>query len=122
MRVLIIDDEAMIRQLAERILRRAGHEPVSVATGHEAIATFENSPDQFDAVILDLTLEDMSGHDCLEKLDQIRHSTSFIISTGKAVSHDDFPVEYHDRIQILLKPYKAAELVEVLIRATQSTN
>lgn len=122
MRVLIVDDEAMIRQLAERILTRAGHETVTVASGAEAIQTFQNKSDEFDAVVLDLTLDDMTGEDCLEKLSQIRSSTKFVISTGKAVSRDDFPTRYHSQIDILLKPYKANELVDIISRVTGSTN
>lgn len=122
MRVLIVDDEMMIRQLAERILRRAGHEPVSVSTGGEAIATMERAPGHFDVVILDLTLGDMSGRDCLDRLDKLCDDTPFIISTGNPVSREDFPADYQNHVDVLLKPYKAADLIDMVQRVCSTSN
>ena len=122
MRVLIVDDEQMIRQLAERILSRAGHETVSVSTGREAIDTFGSAPDSFGAVILDLTLDDMGGRECLEQLDAVRRAVPVIISTGHPVSHEDFPDRFREQISILLKPYKASELVALISEVAGSSN
>ncbi|MCP4575288.1 MAG: response regulator [Deltaproteobacteria bacterium] len=63
-----MDDEEMLRQLAEHMLNRLGYDAVVVKDGNEAIQQYERgmaSGDPFDAVILDLTVKGgMGGARC----------------------------------------------------------
>ena len=63
-RILIIDDEAAIRQTLTRILRRAGFEVTSAESGNEALDYLRKQ--EFDLVYLDIRMPDMSGLEALE--------------------------------------------------------
>jgi DNA-binding response OmpR family regulator len=61
MDVLVVEDDAMVRQLLERELRAKGHVPTAVGTGAAAVTLLDEH--RYDALILDLTLPDMDGID-----------------------------------------------------------
>ena len=71
-KVLLMDDEEMIRDLAGRLLNRIGYDPVLAKNGGESIEEYKramNSGKPFDAVILDLTVkEGMGGNEALKQI------------------------------------------------------
>jgi len=65
-RILVVDDETQIHRFLTPALRAAGFEPLSAATGAEALRlAAAQAPD---AVLLDLGLPDMDGHEVLRRL------------------------------------------------------
>ena len=64
--ILIIDDEASLRQTMARILLRAGFEVTTVATGSESFTVLNEHP--FDLIYLDIRLPDMNGLEILKTI------------------------------------------------------
>ena len=64
--ILIIDDEASLRQTLARILQRAGFEVTTSANGKEGLALL--SQHAFDLVYLDIRMPDMNGLDALKTI------------------------------------------------------
>ena len=62
-RILVIDDEASVRDLLLRVLANAGHEVTAVETGEAALMKLAKQP--FDLLIVDKNLPGMSGLDVL---------------------------------------------------------
>lgn len=62
-RILIIDDEAVVRDLLVRVLGDAGHEVAAVETGEAALMMLASQP--FDLLIVDKNLPGMSGLEVL---------------------------------------------------------
>ena len=62
--ILIVDDEASLRQTLARILQRAGYEVTTTASGNEALVLLAQH--SFDLVYLDIRMPDMSGLDVLK--------------------------------------------------------
>ena len=67
MRVLVVDDSEMVRDVLIAMIRRLGHEPVPVPNGTEALAA-----EGFDAALVDHELPDMSGLDVARQLRERR--------------------------------------------------
>jgi two-component system OmpR family response regulator len=65
-RILIVDDEEVIRALLREMLRDAGYETIETGQGKEALALV--SSELPDLVVLDLMLPDIGGWDVLERL------------------------------------------------------
>lgn len=65
-RVLVVDDDGMIRRLVERVLQREGFEVETARDGVEAIAKLEVG--EFDGLVLDLMMPSISGFKLLEIL------------------------------------------------------
>ncbi len=64
MRILIIEDELLIRKSLKILLEKRGHEVESTAYGKEAIELLRNQ--KYDRVLIDLMLQDLNGFDIIE--------------------------------------------------------
>jgi two-component system, NtrC family, response regulator PilR len=81
-RILVVDDEASLRQMMEVLLRRAGHE-VAVASGvREAADILRTAPTPYDMVITDLMMADGTGLDVIDHARAITSDTQVIVVTA----------------------------------------
>jgi CheY-like chemotaxis protein len=80
--VLVVDDEETVRSVASRSLVAFGFEVVVAASGREAIATFREDPARFCAVLLDLTMPEMSGAETFAELRQLNPSVKVVLMSG----------------------------------------
>lgn len=117
MKILIVDDEEIILQLAEKILIRAGHEVLLFESGEQALEVYRQSSDSIDLVLLDLRLQDMSGYHVLEGMREINPSLSCIFSSGNCPDIEKIPENLKPGTLILEKPYRASALVDIVMQA-----
>ena len=117
-RVLIMDDEEAVREVAEGILNSIGCEIALAQDGTEALELYLKAREAgrpFDVVILDLTVSGgMGGMETIKKLVEIDKDVKAIVSTG--YSNDPVMAEYrkYGFSGALSKPYKMQEFNEVL--------
>jgi CheY-like chemotaxis protein len=117
-KILIMDDEELIRDLAGQILMVAGYDVVPAKDGTEAIAIFENalrSGEPFAAVIMDLTIPGgMGGKETIRRLLRIDPQVKAIVSSG--YSNDPVMAEFafYGFSGVLEKPYNAEDLSKTL--------
>jgi PAS domain S-box-containing protein len=117
-RVLIMDDEGIIRNAAGRALVRIGYEVEYAKDGAEAIELYTRAKDEnrpFDVVIMDLTVPGgMGGKEAIEKLISIDPDVRAIVSSG--YSNDSVMSEYrrYGFKGVLSKPYSIGELTDTL--------
>ena len=112
-RVLLVDDEPLIRRTAGRLLRMLGCTVDEASTGLEAVARVTAKPDQFDVVLMDLTMPEMGGYEATRRIAVIAPGLPVVISSG--YSADDDPGPLPDGVRSLSKPYSARTL-EALLR------
>ena len=114
--VLVVDDEASVRELCERTLRRMGYRTLAAADGVEALRLFEGRSEEIGAVILDLTMPNMDGVSTFSALRRIRADVRVILSSGYS-EHETlrrFPQE--GPAGFIQKPYELARLRDALER------
>jgi PAS domain S-box-containing protein len=117
-RVLVVDDEAPIRLLLERMLTKLGYETESVADGRDAIVRFEQAISErrpFEAVILDLTIPGgLGGKETIGELLRLNPYAKVIVSSG--YSNDPVMADFRrfGFAGMLVKPYQPEELSAVL--------
>jgi two-component system cell cycle sensor histidine kinase/response regulator CckA len=119
MRVLIIDDEEMIRSLATRILQRSGFESVGAESGAQGLGAAKSDP-LIDVALVDMTLPDIDGLELIRQIRSVRPDLPCIISTGQAITEQDIPQDIARPVFLLPKPYRSQELVE-LVRKVAGT-
>ncbi|MBM2837885.1 MAG: response regulator receiver modulated diguanylate cyclase [Deltaproteobacteria bacterium] len=81
-RILVVDDSRLSRTLCTDILAADGFDVETASTGMEALNLLKAR--DFDLVILDMILPDISGQEVLHRSKQIKASTNFIVLTGHA--------------------------------------
>ena len=119
-RVLVVEDEEMIRTLAIAILSDDGHRVEGAGDGEQALRMIEPADAPWDAVILDLMLPRVSGTEVFRRLRAAHPRLPVILSSGN-VDEGLLDPELRDGIAgILPKPYRAAELVAAVRSALAS--
>jgi signal transduction histidine kinase/CheY-like chemotaxis protein len=88
--VLVADDEDLVRDVTEAMLRQMGFEVVAVADGREAVRAFAAEPDRFGLVLLDLTMPVMTGSEALVAIRQVRPDVAVLVMSG--FNEQDTPV------------------------------
>jgi CheY-like chemotaxis protein len=117
-RVLVMDDEEMVRMVTMEILRELGYEVESAREGGEAVERYlaaSKSGRPFDAVILDLTIAGgMGGKETIGKLKAFDPAVKAIVSSG--YSNDPIMANFRDHgfQDVIVKPYKSVDLSRVL--------
>jgi diguanylate cyclase (GGDEF)-like protein len=83
-RVLVVDDEEIIRRMVSRMLENERYEVAAEATSAGALATLAQRPNEFDVVLTDLQLKGESGIDLLHRLNDVDHTIIKVVITGHA--------------------------------------
>jgi two-component system cell cycle sensor histidine kinase/response regulator CckA len=117
-RILVMDDEKMIRHLAGEILSYLGYEVSFSKDGAKAIEIYKGameSGEPFDAVILDLTVRGgMGGKEAIRKLMEIDPHVTGIVSSGYSDDSVMTDFEKYGFKGVVAKPYSVNEVSVVL--------
>ncbi len=120
-RVLVMDDEALVRELTGAILRRAGYEVDFAKDGNQAIDLYREADDSgrsFDLVVMDLTIPGgMGGKEAIKKLRALYPDVRAIVSSG--YSNDPIMAEWkkYGFNGVVVKPYSSRELTKTVNNA-----
>jgi len=108
--VLIVDDEETVRAVASRLLGGFGFEVVVTTSGREAVASFREDPGKFCAVLLDLTMPEMSGADTFAELRRLDPAVKVVLMSG--FTEQDAVARFHknDLAGFVSKPFAPEEL------------
>jgi DNA-binding response OmpR family regulator len=121
-RILVVEDDVLIRKLNTRLLLGSGYEVDAAADG--AAAWRALNADNYDLVITDNNMPKVSGVELLKKLRAARMALPVIMATG-AFPHEEFTrCPWLQPAATLLKPYTPAEMlstVEKVLREADST-
>jgi PAS domain S-box-containing protein len=126
-RILVMDDEDFVREIATDLLQHLGYTVETAVEGNEALALYKKALDEgdrFEAVIMDLTIPGgMGGKEAIQELKKLDPEAIAIVSSGYA--NDPILAKYKEYgfDGVVPKPYKVEELAETLHKViTQSGN
>ena len=81
-RILLVDDEEGIVKMVQQMLERLGYQVISHTRSPEALKVFKANPNQFDLIISDMTMPQMTGLELANEIKRLRPDIPFIICTG----------------------------------------
>ncbi|MBU0960276.1 MAG: response regulator, partial [Proteobacteria bacterium] len=81
-RIMFIDDEAIIVNLASEVLRTYGYKTTNFTNAVHAIQDFEKHPDAYNLVITDMSMPNLDGLQLTRKIKEIRQDISVILCSG----------------------------------------
>jgi signal transduction histidine kinase/ActR/RegA family two-component response regulator len=113
-KVLLVEDEEAARELARIVLERSGIDVVEAADGVEALAIFRLQPEDFDCVLLDLTMPHMDGVETYARLQKVRPDIPVILCSGYPESAAVARFANLGLSGFLKKPYEPEELIACL--------
>ena len=115
--VLIVDDEPVALKALSRILRSEGYAVKPAGKGKEAIDLITNN--QFDIVLTDLMIDEISGLDVLSEAKKRTPETEVIILTGHASVDSAIEATKKGAFHYLQKPVKPDEVRHIVKRASE---
>ncbi|MDA8139881.1 MAG: PAS domain S-box protein [Desulfobacteraceae bacterium] len=83
--VLLIDDEALVREIAAEMIKTLGYTVLIADSGHMAIEIYKDQADKIDLVILDMIMPDMSGSVAFDQLKAINPNAAILLSSGYSI-------------------------------------
>jgi PAS domain S-box-containing protein len=123
-KVLMMDDEQVIRDVAGELLGELGHEVEFAAQGNEAIEKYQTAKESgkpFDVVILDLTIRGgMGGAETITILREIDPKVKAIVSSGYSDDTATETYQHNGFLAFLKKPYDVTNLKDVLNKVLSS--
>jgi two-component system cell cycle sensor histidine kinase/response regulator CckA len=117
-RILVMDDDPLVREVMDKMLRKLGYEPVFAQEGREALELYargQASGEPFAAVILDLTIPGgMGGTEAIQHLLAQDPQVKAVVSSGYADDTIMADFKAFGFQGVIAKPYRLADLARVL--------
>jgi DNA-binding NtrC family response regulator len=107
MKIMVVDDEQLVRWFLNRALRKSGHEVITASSISEAFEKLDM--EKFDMLFLDLRMPEGNGTELIEKMGQLNLKPKVVVCS--AFITPELEEEFrHKGMCILKKPFKLDEL------------
>ncbi len=113
-RVLYVDDEEALVYLARRVLSRMGHTMSGFTDPKEALAAFRENPQEFDVVVTDLSMPNMSGFELARDILAVRPQMPVLMATGYVRAEDVSEALKIGIRKVIYKPVTVNDLGQAL--------
>jgi two-component system cell cycle sensor histidine kinase/response regulator CckA len=112
--VLVAEDEATLRLLVERILKRMGLRVLTAEDGAEAVELFRHNANDITFVILDFTMPRLDGIKTLEALRVIQPEVTAVLTSGYDVENIHQRYAQEGFAAFIRKPFQVETLMKVV--------
>ena len=110
--VFLVDDDDMIADVSEMILKSSGYDVVTAKSGKEAIEVYKENHSRIDMVILDMILPDMGGGDTYDRLKEINPRIKVLLASGYDIDYQGRDIMERGCDGFIQKPFNMNELLE----------
>ena len=111
-RILVVDDERVVRQVITDMLSELGHESITAESGLEGLETFRK--ERFDLVLTDLGMPGMNGLQLARLMRSIDDQTPIVLLTGWGDTIDEEEAKRHGIWKVISKPVRMDELKDLI--------
>ncbi len=108
--VLVVDDEAMVRSVTQRILKRLGYNVLLCEDGVTALEIFQTHMSAISCVLLDLTMPNMNGEETFREIQRLKPNTRVILMSGYTEEDATSRFEVAGLAGFLQKPFTINDL------------
>jgi PAS domain S-box-containing protein len=116
-RILVVDDEKMVVEIQQKMLKRLGYDVTSCTSSVEALKAFQANPDNFDLIITDMTMPNMTGDQLAQKIMEIRTDIPIILCSGFSEKMSNEKAKSLGIKKFLMKPVLIKDLSITIRRA-----
>lgn len=113
-RILVVEDEEAVRDLAMTVLRDNGYEVFGAASAAEALSVFSREEGRFDLVFSDVVLPDRTGVQLAQHLLTESPELPVLLSSGHAEDKSQWSEIQSDRLSYIQKPYSLPDLLRTV--------
>jgi len=110
-RILVADDEELVRMAIKAILGFGGHEVVLAVDGAEAVEKYRDASPRFDLVVLDMHMPRLDGRGALLRIREIDPNARVVLLSGALHDPAGESVTELEGVAFLHKPFENDELL-----------
>jgi two-component system cell cycle sensor histidine kinase/response regulator CckA len=112
--VLLVDDEKIVTEIAEALLKSLGYKVLIAESGKEALEIYKSHKRKIDIVILDMVMPDMSGGETYDKMKAIDSRAKVLLSSGYSIDGQASEILHRGCNGFIQKPFKIRQLSKKL--------
>lgn len=113
-KILVIDDEALIRELMGEVIKMLGYEPILCGLPTEAIQLFLNLHNEISLVFMDMMMPEINGMQLYQEFAKIDASKNVIILSGYALDCETEKLIEDGITAFIQKPISVKEISEII--------
>ena len=114
--VLLVDDEKLLADIGKQMLERHGYRVTSRTSSVEALELFKAKPDDFDLIVTDMTMPNMSGLELAAEIISLRPKMRIILCTGFSEHISKEGIRSIGIRELMMKPIAMNELIRTARR------
>lgn len=115
--ILLVDDEEMVVQVGQDMLKALGYEVIVARSGEEAVAMYRQKMDRVSLVILDMIMPDMGGGETFDILKNINKDIKVVLTSGYSIKGKATEIINRGCHGFLQKPFTIKELSKTTEKA-----
>jgi DNA-binding NtrC family response regulator len=110
-KILVVDDERVVRNLCAAVLRSNGFDPIIAANGIEGLAIYREREQEIGLIIADAVMPQMSGFEMVLGILELDAQANFIVMSGYNL-REIIPGDLSGSCAWMAKPFTRARLIE----------
>ena len=111
-KALVIDDEEALRDIVTEVLEMVDMEAVTASSGVEALKIVSDYDNNFDVMIIDMYMPDLTGEETYEKLKEFYPNCPVLYISG--LDRSEEYIESDPNVQFLKKPFAVKDLQDAI--------
>jgi PAS domain S-box-containing protein len=116
-RILIVDDEEVVREVGAEMLRELGYRVTTCKDGQEAVEYYKKTWSYIDLVVLDMVMPELGGKDAFIAMREINPHVRAILSSGYSINGEAQSILDEGVISFIGKPFRQAAFAQVVAHA-----
>ncbi|MCK5520807.1 MAG: response regulator [Candidatus Marinimicrobia bacterium] len=114
-KILVVDDDAVVRSSFEALLKHLGYNVIAVDDGERAFNFCKTDPD-IDLIFMDIYMPNISGFDTIKLINSIRNDIPIIIITGESTMENAIEAIKIGAYDFVPKPITNYKILDIVIR------
>ena len=121
-RILLVDDEEPIIRLEKQMLERLGYQVTEYSSSEDAFKEFKTNSENFDLVITDMAMPNMTGDNLAKKMLSIKADLPIVICTGFSEKINKKQAQAIGVKGLLMKPVVKREMAQMIRKVLDEAN
>jgi two-component system, cell cycle sensor histidine kinase and response regulator CckA len=111
-RILLVDDESVVRDVGAKMLESLGYDVVCCQDGAEAVSLYEDQSGQIDLVVMDMVMPRMNGRDAFRRMKKLNPEARVLLCSGFSMDGAAQAMIEEGMLGFLDKPFDLATLAQ----------
>ena len=113
-RILLVDDEPMILEVGQEILKALGYDAITAGSGEKALEIYTNEINNIDLIVIDMIMPNMSGGELFDYLIAINPDVKVLLASGYSIEGEAREILNRGCRGFIQKPFSISEFSKKL--------